>query len=71
MPPVLKEARQGELHFEVTDTSPLAAQAKASQAAGGLRTLDIANQIANYVGRYLRLRLFRLRSHDPGYLGHE
>jgi hypothetical protein len=48
MPPVLREA--GALHFEVTDTSPLAAQAKSSQAAGGLRTLDIANQIANYSG---------------------
>lgn len=47
-PQVLREA--GAIHFEVTDTSPLAAQAKASQAAGGLRTLDIANQIANYSG---------------------
>jgi hypothetical protein len=46
-PPVMREAM---IHFEVTDTSPLAAQAKASQAAGGLRTLDIANQIANYSG---------------------
>lgn len=46
-PPVLREAG---VHFEVTDTSPLAAQAKASQAAGGMRTLDIANQIANMSG---------------------
>jgi hypothetical protein len=43
MPPRLKEA-QG--HYQVTDTSPLALQAKASQAAGGLRTLDVAHQIA-------------------------
>lgn len=43
MPPRLREA-QG--HYEVTDTSPLALQAKASQAAGGLRTLDVAHQIA-------------------------
>lgn len=48
VPPVLREA--GMIHFEVTDTSPLAAQAKASQAAGGLRTLDIANNIANMSG---------------------
>jgi len=48
VPPVLREA--GYLHFEVTDTSPLAAQAKASQAAGGLRTLDIANNVANMSG---------------------
>jgi hypothetical protein len=43
MPPRLREA-QG--HYQVTDTSPLALQAKASQAAGGLRTLDVAHQIA-------------------------
>ena len=48
-PQVLREAGLS-IHFEVTDTSPLAAQARASQAAGGLRTLDIANQIANYSG---------------------
>jgi hypothetical protein len=43
MPPRLKEAGG---HYEVTDTSPLALQARASQAAGGLRTLDVAHQIA-------------------------
>lgn len=43
MPPRLREAMG---HYEVTDTSPLAQQARASQAAGGLRTLDIAHQIA-------------------------
>ena len=43
MPPRLREAMG---HYEVTDTSPLALQARASQAAGGLRTLDVAHQIA-------------------------
>lgn len=43
MPPRLREA-QG--HYEVTDTSPLALQARASQAAGTLRTLDVAHQVA-------------------------
>jgi hypothetical protein len=47
MPPRLREAAG---YYEVTDTSPLALQAKASQAAGGLRTLDIANTIANSSG---------------------
>lgn len=46
-PPVLREAG---VSFEVTDTSPLALQAKASQSAGALRTLDVANQIANSSG---------------------
>ena len=31
---------------EVTDTSPLALQARSSQAAGTLRTLDIAHNVA-------------------------
>jgi hypothetical protein len=43
MPPRLREAMG---YYEVTDTSPLALQARASQAAGGLRTLDVAHQIA-------------------------
>lgn len=43
MPPRLREAMG---HYEVTDTSPLALQARSSQAAGGLRTLDVAHQIA-------------------------
>lgn len=43
MPPRLREAMG---YYEVTDTSPLALQAKSSQAAGGLRTLDVAHQIA-------------------------
>lgn len=46
-PPVLREAG---IFFEVTDTSPLALQAKSGQVAGTLRTLDVANQIANYSG---------------------
>jgi head-to-tail connecting protein len=47
MPPALKEAMG---HFEVTDTSPLALQAKSSQGAGTLRTLDVAHQIAINTG---------------------
>jgi hypothetical protein len=43
MPGVLREAGG---RYEPTDTSPLALQARASQAAGGLRTLDVAHQIA-------------------------
>lgn len=43
MPPRLREAMG---YYEVTNTSPLALQARASQAAGGLRTLDVAHQIA-------------------------
>jgi hypothetical protein len=43
MPPVLREAG---VFPEVTDTSPLALQARSSQAAGTLRTLDIAHQVA-------------------------
>lgn len=45
MPPVLREAG-GLRAIEVTDTSPLALQAKAGQAAGTLRTLDVAHQVA-------------------------
>jgi hypothetical protein len=47
MPPRLREAGG---NYEVTDTSPLALQARASQAAGGLRTLDVAHQIAINTG---------------------
>ena len=47
MPPRLREAMG---HYEVTDTSPLALQARSSQSAGALRTLDVAHQIANYSG---------------------
>jgi len=43
MPQVLREARQFP---EITDTSPLALQARSSQIAGTLRTLDIAHQVA-------------------------
>lgn len=47
MPPRLREAAG---YYEITDTSPLAQQAKASEAAGGLRTLDIADRIAQNTG---------------------
>ena len=47
MPPRLREAMG---YYEVTDTSPLAMQARAAQAAGGLRTLDIADRIAQNTG---------------------
>jgi hypothetical protein len=50
-PGVLLEASSRDgIHFEVTDTSPLALQARSSQVAGTLRTLDVANQIANFSG---------------------
>jgi Bacteriophage head to tail connecting protein len=47
MPPRLREAMG---HYEVTDTSPLALQAKSGEAAGTLRTLDIAHQVAINTG---------------------
>lgn len=47
-PPVLLEA--GYFPYEVTDTSPLAQQAKSSQMAGALRTLDIADRVAGNTG---------------------
>ena len=47
MPPALREAMG---YYEVTDTSPLALQARASQVAGTNRTMDIAHQIAINTG---------------------
>lgn len=46
LPPPPPRLREAMGHYEVTDTSPLALQAKASQSAGALRTLDVAHQIA-------------------------
>jgi Bacteriophage head to tail connecting protein len=50
LPPMPDRLREAMGHYEVTDTSPLALQAKSSQGAGALRTLDIANNIANATG---------------------
>lgn len=46
LPPMPGALREAGGYYEVTDTSPLALQARSSQAAGTLRTLDIAHQVA-------------------------
>ena len=46
LPPMPSVLREAGVFPEVTDTSPLALQARSSQAAGTLRTLDIAHNVA-------------------------
>jgi hypothetical protein len=46
LPPMPDRLREAMGHYEITDTSPLALQARSSQGAGTMRTLDVAHQIA-------------------------